>query len=227
MLFRYNQPDFQERRSPPGCMGSQQERLELHLGEDQILHHHIASVEKLPLTTAGYPLLIHCKNFHVAHFVLGQERDCHDVFTSLLKLSQPVKPEELYAFSYNPKMSKENREIGWKLIDLKLDYQRMGIPNDYWEITDINKDYEVCSTYPPEIVVPRAASKAVVMGSSKFRSRGRIPVLSYLYKENNVAAQLGQAQCLPACFDESRNWAHSSQGLNEPLHVRDGLETVV
>lgn len=55
----------------------------------------------------------------------------------------PVKPEELYAFSYNPKMSKDNREIGWKLIDLKVDYQRMGIPNDYWEITDVNKDYEV------------------------------------------------------------------------------------
>uniref|UniRef100_A0A674GMD0 Myotubularin related protein 8 n=1 Tax=Taeniopygia guttata TaxID=59729 RepID=A0A674GMD0_TAEGU len=155
--------------------------------ETWILHHHISSVEKLPLTTAGYPLLIHCKNFHVAHFVIGQERDCHDVFTSLLKLSQPVKPEELYAFSYNPKMSKESREMGWKLIDLKLDYQRMGIPNDSWEITDINKDYEVCSTYPPEIVVPRAATKAVVMGSSRFRSRGRIPVLSYFYKENNAA----------------------------------------
>ncbi|NWU21306.1 MTMR8 protein, partial [Dyaphorophyia castanea] len=155
--------------------------------ETWILHHHISSVEKLPLTTAGYPLLIHCKNFHVAHFVIGQERDCHDVFTSLLKLSQPVKPEELYAFSYNPKMSKESREMGWKLIDLKLDYQRMGIPNDSWEITDINKDYEVCSTYPPEIVVPRAATRAVVMGSSRFRSRGRIPVLSYLYKENNAA----------------------------------------
>lgn len=40
-------------------------------------------------------------------------------------------------------MSKESREIGWKLIDLKVDYQRMGIPNDYWELTDINKDYEV------------------------------------------------------------------------------------
>ncbi|XP_029852722.1 myotubularin-related protein 8 isoform X4 [Aquila chrysaetos chrysaetos] len=84
-------------------------------------------------------------------------------------------------------MSKENRETGWKLIDLKVDYQRMGIPNDYWEITDVNKDYEICNTYPPEIVVPRAANKAVVIGSSRFRSRGRIPVLSYLYKENNAA----------------------------------------
>ncbi|KAM6061657.1 phosphatidylinositol-3,5-bisphosphate 3-phosphatase MTMR8 isoform 2-T7 [Chlamydotis macqueenii] len=119
--------------------------------ETWILHHHIASVEKLPLTTAGYPLLIHCKNFRVAHFVIGQERDCHEVYTSLLKLSQPVKPEELYAFSYNPKMSKENREIGWKLIDLKVDYQRMGIPNDYWAITDVNKDYEaaICRCSQP------------------------------------------------------------------------------
>lgn len=70
-----------------------------------------------------------------------------DVFTSLtcwlFSFCFPVKPEELYAFSYNPKMSKENREMGWKLIDLRLDYQRMGIPNDSWEITDINKDYEV------------------------------------------------------------------------------------
>lgn len=40
-------------------------------------------------------------------------------------------------------MPKENREMGWKLIDVKMDYQRMGIPNDYWEITDANKDYEV------------------------------------------------------------------------------------
>ncbi|KAM9269675.1 phosphatidylinositol-3,5-bisphosphate 3-phosphatase MTMR8 isoform 1-T1 [Cariama cristata] len=119
--------------------------------ETWILHHHIATIEKLPLTTAGYPLLIHCKNFHVAHFVIGQERDCHEVYTSLLKLSQPVKPEELYAFSYNPKMSKENREIGWKLIDLKVDYQRMGIPNGYWEITDLNKDYEaaICRCSQP------------------------------------------------------------------------------
>lgn len=52
---------------------------------------------------------------------------------------------------------------------------------------------QVCSTYPPEIVVPRAATKAVVMGSSRFRSRGRIPVLSYLYKENNVSASLPAA----------------------------------
>ncbi|KAJ7310566.1 hypothetical protein JRQ81_007513 [Phrynocephalus forsythii] len=155
--------------------------------ETWILHHHIASVEKLPLSASGCPLLIRCKNFRVVHFVIGQERDCHEVYNSLLKLSQPGKPEELYAFSYNPKMPKDHREMGWKLIDVGVDYQRMGLPNDYWEMTDANKDYEVCNTYSPELVVPKAATKAMVLGSSKFRSRGRIPALSYFSRENNAA----------------------------------------
>lgn len=55
----------------------------------QILHHHIASVEKLSLTTTGCPLFIQCRNFRVVHFVLQRERDCHDVYSSLLRLLRP------------------------------------------------------------------------------------------------------------------------------------------
>lgn len=55
----------------------------------QILHHHIASVEKLSLTTTGCPLVIQCRNFRVVHFVVQRERDCHDVYSSLLRLLQP------------------------------------------------------------------------------------------------------------------------------------------
>ncbi|GAA6083521.1 myotubularin-related protein 6, partial [Tachysurus ichikawai] len=54
-----------------------------------ILHHHIASVEKLSLTASGCPLLIQCRNFRVVHFVIPRERDCHDVYSSLLRLLRP------------------------------------------------------------------------------------------------------------------------------------------
>ena len=50
---------------------------------------HIASVEKLPLTPGGSPLLVRCKNFRSATFVIQREPDCHDIYTSLLQLSQP------------------------------------------------------------------------------------------------------------------------------------------
>ncbi|XP_067903498.1 myotubularin-related protein 8 [Heterodontus francisci] len=155
--------------------------------ETWILHHHISTIEKLPLTSTGYPLLIHCKNFRIAHFVICRERDCHDVYSSLLRLSQPVEFEELYAFSYNPKQKEMDRGIGWKTIDIKEEFHRMGVPNDHWEQTDVNEGYETCNTYSTFLCVPRGASKPTIVGSSKFRSRGRFPVLSYFFKENNAA----------------------------------------
>ncbi|XP_049560460.1 myotubularin-related protein 8 [Orcinus orca] len=45
----------------------------------------------------------------------------------------------------------------------------------------------ICSTYPPEIVVPKSVTLGMVVGSSKFRSKECVPMLSYLYKENNPA----------------------------------------
>ncbi|XP_062039563.1 myotubularin-related protein 8 isoform X1 [Lepus europaeus] len=154
--------------------------------ETWIAVHHIATVEKLPITNLGCPLILRCKNFRVAHFVLDSDLVCNEVYISLLKLSQPVLPEDLYAFAYNPKTSKEMRENGWKLINPTSDFERMGIPNRYWTITDANRSYEICGTYPPEIVVPKSVTLGTVVGSSKFRSRERVPVLSYLYKENNA-----------------------------------------
>ena len=53
------------------------------------------------------------------------------------------------------------------------------MPNSAWTLTDINESYEVCDTYPPLLAVPAAASTAVLVGCSRFRSKGRLPVLSY------------------------------------------------
>nr|XP_035924638.1 myotubularin-related protein 8-like [Halichoerus grypus] len=41
---------------------------------------HIANVEKLPITSLGCPLILHCKNFQVAHFVLNSDIVCHEAY---------------------------------------------------------------------------------------------------------------------------------------------------
>lgn len=155
--------------------------------ETWILHHHIGSVEKLALTTSGCPLVIQCKNFRIVHFIVPRERDCHDIYNSLLQLSKQAKYEDLYAFSYNPKQNDSERRCGWELIDLAEEYQRMGVPNSNWQLSDANREYKICETYPRELYVPRIASKPIIVGSSKFRSKGRFPVLSY-YHQNKEAA---------------------------------------
>lgn len=72
---------------------------------------------------------------------------CFTIFVCLLSFYS-VKYEELYCFSFNPKLDKEEREQGWKLVDLNEEYNRMGIPNNYWQISDVNRDYGVsCSDF--------------------------------------------------------------------------------
>ncbi|XP_072260889.1 phosphatidylinositol-3,5-bisphosphate 3-phosphatase MTMR6 [Pyxicephalus adspersus] len=63
----------------------------------------------------------------------------------------------------------------------------MGVPNSYWQLSDVNRDYKVCETYPRELYVPITASKPIIVGSSKFRSKGRFPVLSYYHQETQAA----------------------------------------
>lgn len=57
-----------------------------------------------------------------------------------------MKYEELYCFSFNPKLDKEEREQGWLLIDLSEEYKRMGLPDNYWQLSDVNRDYRVSGT---------------------------------------------------------------------------------
>nr|2YF0_A Chain A, MYOTUBULARIN-RELATED PROTEIN 6 [Homo sapiens] len=161
--------------------------IDSHQKETWILHHHIASVEKLALTTSGCPLVIQCKNFRTVHFIVPRERDCHDIYNSLLQLSKQAKYEDLYAFSYNPKQNDSERLQGWQLIDLAEEYKRMGVPNSHWQLSDANRDYKICETYPRELYVPRIASKPIIVGSSKFRSKGRFPVLSYYHQDKEAA----------------------------------------
>ncbi|KAK6322219.1 hypothetical protein J4Q44_G00070110 [Coregonus suidteri] len=68
-----------------------------------------------------------------------------------------------------------------------MDFKRMGLPNEFWEMTDLNKNYKLCNTYHSELGIPKTASKGTVLGSAKFRSRGRIPTLSYFHKQSNAA----------------------------------------
>nr|KAF6453179.1 myotubularin related protein 6 [Molossus molossus] len=167
--------------------------IDSHQKETWILHHHIASVEKLALTTSGCPLVIQCKNFRIVHFIVPRERDCHDIYNSLLQLSKQAKYEDLYAFSYNPKQNDSERLRGWQLIDLAEEYKRMGVPNSNWQLSDANREYKICETYPRELYVPRIASKPIIVGSSKFRSKGRFPVLSYYHHNKELNAMANRA----------------------------------
>ncbi|XP_014896741.1 myotubularin-related protein 7a [Poecilia latipinna] len=155
--------------------------------ETWVLHSLVCSVDKQAASASGCPLLIRCKNFQILHFSIPREQDCQDVHLSLQRLSQPQRYEELYCFSYKPNVDEEERRRDWAFVDLKADFSRMGLPNAQWKLSPVNQQYKVSDTYPAELFVPDSAAPPVLVGSSKFRSRGRFPALSYYSKENHAA----------------------------------------
>ncbi|EDV24375.1 uncharacterized protein TRIADDRAFT_56124 [Trichoplax adhaerens] len=148
---------------------------------------HIATVEKQQISIKGAPLKIVCKDFRVLNFVFYKERDCQDVYVSLQNLTKPVNYAELHAFTYEPPGSKWPRSDGWNIFEFEAEMTRLEVPSDLWRKTDINKDYKLCPTYPEVLYVPATATEETLTGSASFRSRGRLPVLTYYHKYNKTA----------------------------------------
>ncbi|RLN66328.1 hypothetical protein BBJ29_002602 [Phytophthora kernoviae] len=81
----------------------------------------------------------------------------------------------------------------------------MGISSstNRWRLSRINEEYELCPTYPSILAVPTSTSDSVLVVASKFRSKGRIPVLSWrdrhtgavICRSSQPLVGLGQKQC--------------------------------
>lgn len=157
--------------------------------ETWVLHSHLSCIEKLSISSLGTPLQIKCKNFQAITFILPKEKDAHEVWTSLYSLSQPLSYDDLYCFRYSASNEpfKDHRSQGWDNFDLLQEFQRQGLPNSDWVLTDLNMSYALCETYPRTLIVPSTATEGVLKASAGFRSKGRLPVLTYLYSKSGAA----------------------------------------
>ncbi|KAG7212570.1 hypothetical protein KM043_012869 [Ampulex compressa] len=157
-----------------------------------VLYSHIGNIEKQPLTTTGSPLYIKCKHFFIVTFVIPKERDCHDIYLTLLKLSCPGSLEDLYCFRYQGGKDKLAQYAGWNFFKLQTEFQRQGVPNEEWSLSYLNTNYELCDTYPKYLYVPSTCVNSVLSGSAKFRSKGRLPVLTYLHSNKAAICRCSQ-----------------------------------
>ena len=82
-------------------------------------------------------------------------------------------------YSYYKELQK-----GWHVYDPHTEFARMGIPDALWRLSDINSDYELCSTYPSVVAVPATIDDHCLSLASLFRSRGRFPALSWRHATN-------------------------------------------
>ncbi|CCO27690.1 Phosphoinositide 3-phosphatase [Rhizoctonia solani AG-1 IB] len=100
------------------------------------------------------------------------------VFSNLTSVTK------LYAFFYTPPT--DTPRNGWSMFTPREEFGRMGLGTrtKAWRFTEVNKDYSFCPTYPATLVVPARISDATLSYAAKYRSKARIPSLSYLHWGN-------------------------------------------
>lgn len=142
-----------------------------------------------PVSRQSPAIRIRCRDFTFVTFNIADGDAARDAFdfvkTRTCKLGSV---EKLYAFTHRP-LKNEKGMNGWDFYDPKAEFKRQGIsekfPGKGWRITTINNDYSFCDTYPAFLVVPSKISDNVLKYAREFRSRNRIPVLSYLHPVNS------------------------------------------
>lgn len=126
----------------------------------------------------------------------------HERIYILLISSFLPKFREIYAaqFAFNLKNLDEEHK-GWQLYDLKEEFFRQGLDIAYnpmdKEIATLryvdNQNGRICSTYPFLLVLPAKLTEENLQKTAAFRSRERLPVLTYCYQiklANNKNSQV-------------------------------------
>lgn len=149
----------------------------------------VSRIEKMGGSTSkgenSYGIEITCKDVRNYRFAHSRENHSRrDVFEKLQQYAFPLNNRlTLFALEY-----KEQYPVnGWQVYEPIAEYQRLGSITETWKITKINENYELCDSYPAILVVPSAASEDDLRQVAQFRSRGRIPVLSWLHPESQAS----------------------------------------
>ncbi|KAI6182167.1 Phosphatidylinositol-3,5-bisphosphate 3-phosphatase [Aphelenchoides bicaudatus] len=123
----------------------------------------------------SYGIQIKCKDLRkIILFCKPENHSRRDLYENL----------RLYAFPNTNKLT------GWNIYNAQAEFRRMGIPNDFWDFSDINNSYEFAPTYPSCLVLPRGSINRgdnFIQSVGDFRSKKRIPVLSWYCKQNGAS----------------------------------------
>ncbi|KAL4974453.1 protein-tyrosine phosphatase-like protein [Aspergillus desertorum] len=132
---------------------------------------------------------LRCRDFNFVCFYFANESKARDVYESIKSWTCKIgRVDRLYAFTYQPPPP-EREFNGWELYDACKELARQGINGDGhgWRISHINSDYGFSPTYPALFAVPSSISDNTINYAGRYRSRARIPVLTYLHPVNNCS----------------------------------------
>lgn len=158
----------------------------IHNNVFKILHSDTDVVEKKPnMNMTGGTLVVKCKNFRIISLEIDGWVELNNIATSIECLSNLNDVRLLYPYFYNPDFNFV--EDGWSLFRTETEFSNLFTFTDGWRISSVNKNFDICPTYPELVIVPKAIPDDSLIAISKFRCLGRFPVLSYCHRATKAA----------------------------------------
>lgn len=99
-------------------------------------------------------------------------------------------PRQKTFFAFENKEHFDSDLNGWTLYDPVLEFSRQGAintQNSPWRMTSINQEFKLIPTYPSYFVVPSTISDEELRHCVGYRSKERIPVLTWVHPINGAS----------------------------------------
>ncbi|KAM3871309.1 myotubularin-related protein 9-like [Diretmus argenteus] len=147
-------------------------------------------------------ITIKCKDLCVLQLDIPGMEQCLNIAQSIETLSSLDCASEMYPFFYRP--PDLCLQSQWGLSSPEKHYAQMKELRDKWRLSDVNRDYSVCPSYPPAVIVPKAIDDDMLVKVAKFRLGGRFPVLCYYHRKNGMAGHPFQQRCAHSAYSHAR-----------------------
>jgi myotubularin-related protein 1/2 len=108
-----------------------------------------------------------------------------------------ISEEKFDFFCFQYKLPINNTMVdGWHVYDPTREFTRQGVLQDpsqpsitppRWRLCNVNNDFKMCDTYAAQFLVPADISDEEIRAVAAFRSKGRLPVLSWYCKETGAS----------------------------------------
>ncbi|KAJ0411492.1 hypothetical protein ATCC90586_008541 [Pythium insidiosum] len=135
-------------------------------------------------TDDTFNVVIRCKDTQVARLSFSNYAEYSKLVKCLTCLAFPASLLDAFCFAYAPTIA-PSEEVPF---DLRREYQRLGLLDcpDRLRCIDQSPRYELCETYPQHLIVPAEISDVRLKAAAAFRSHNRVPVVSWLHRQNGA-----------------------------------------
>lgn len=140
-------------------------------------------------------LHIGCKDARSLSCAFSTNEHCLEWYKRLHKVTYPRKSiEDIFAFAYyawSMEEGKENIKLGKDNVSYTATFnsevERLKFNlHGTWRVSQMNKDYRMCPSYPPLLLVPSCITDDVLESVGKFRSFRRIPTVVWRHVNNGA-----------------------------------------